>query len=349
MFGLTKKDIVNRDFVVYRMAKGISNIGYRLFSKTIVDIPYDLNRYKKEQAVFLYTGLHKSLWETTGVLSCIDFHKWPIPFTGMGDNLIRGDFFQKLSKKAGIFLVKRGKTRRDMLASSKKLKQYVTYYIAKGIDVTIFPEGTRRNVPDRGEYGSFFATAFDAVLEYEKNKDKFLAEYPELSPRHAHIIPFNVDYSLVREDFEMVGEADARPRTLKVFDFLKMVKHVGNVYISFAEPIKLADHLDKRRKELAEYARGKCLDLVKILPINVAGRALAAACEQGDLSMPAVHDSIRKTIDGLMPHKERFREFSADDPPQTILDRVAYHKKFQTINSSHISYYRLYAGYIHHL
>lgn len=349
MFGLKKEEIAHRDLLVYLWAKFVSNTGYRFFSRPHLENPYDLKKLKKENAVFLYTALHKSLWETSGVMSSIYLQKLPTPYIGMGDNLVKGKFFQKLAAKTGAFLVKRAKTRKDVLESSKKLKQYIIYYMAHGIDVSIFPEGTRRNIPDKRAYGNFFPTAFEAVLEYEKNKEKFLAEYKELSAHDVYIVPFNVDYSKVREDYELIRELDGKPHTLHILDSLKMIRHLGDLYISFGEPIKIADHLDQNRKELAVYTREKCLELVKILPINIVSWAVLNAYEIGRLDRDKILDCIRENIEKLADFKDRFRGFEPGESPGDILDKVArYEKIFRDISSIHLPFYRLYADYINH-
>lgn len=349
MFGLQKDEVVRRNILIYLWARFISNTGYRIFSRSHVENPSDLRKLKKEDAVFLYTGLHKSLWETTGVLSAIYFQKLPIPYAGMGDNLVKGKFFQNLASKAGVFLVKRAKTRRDVLQSSKKLKDYILYYMAHGTDVSIFPEGTRRNIPENGRYGSFFPTAFEAVLEYEKTKDKILAENEKLKSRNVYVVPFNVDYSKIREDFEYVKSSNSKPRTLHILDSLKMLKHIGDLYISFDTPIRISDHLDKTRKELAVYTRERCLELVKILPINIAALSILDAHAGGQLAADKILEHIAANVEKLDHLKDRFRGFKAGDSPRDILDKVArYEATFRNISGEHIPYYRLYASYINH-
>ncbi len=349
MFGLQKEEIVRRDLLVYLWAKFVSNTGYRLFSRPHLENPYDLRKLKNENTVFLYTGLHKSLWETAGVMSSIYFQKLPPPFVGMGDNLVKGKLFQKLAGKTGAFLVKRPQTRKDVLESSKKLKQYLIYYLAHGIDVSIYPEGTRRNIPDKRMYGNFFPTAFEAVLEYEKNKESILAEHKKLKPQDIYVVPFNVDYSKIREDYEMIGELEGKPHTLHILDSLKMVRHIGDLYISFGQPIKIVDHLGKTRKELAVFTREKCLELVKILPINVVSWAVLDAHEAGQLERDKILDRIRENIGKLAGFKDRFRGFELGDNPKEILDKVArYEKNFKDITAAHLPFYRLYADYINH-
>ncbi len=349
MFGLEKEEIIRRNFLVYLWARFVSNTGYRILSRSHTESAVELKKLKKENAVFLYTGLHKSLWETTGVLSSIYYQGMPIPFASMGDNLVKGKFFQTLTSKAGVFLVKRARTRRDIIKSAQKLKSYILFYMADGTDVVIFPEGTRRIISETGRHGNFFPTAFEAVLEYEKNKENILKEHQELTARDVYVVPFNVDYSKIREDFELVAQPDAKPRTLHIFDSLKMIKHIGDLYLSFGEPIKIGAHIDKNRKELAAYTREKCLELVKILPINIAARAILDAGEENRLNRDNVLTHIQKNIDKLAHLEERFRGFSAGESPLDILNKVArYEKKFRKIEAGHLPIYRLYAGYINH-
>lgn len=349
MVGLDKKEIVRRDLLVYLWAKSMSNIGYRFFARPHLENPYDLKKLKKENATFLYIGLHKSLWETSGVLTSIHFQKLPIPYIGMGDNLVKGKFFQKLAAKAGAFLVKRAQTRKGVMESSKKLKQYIIHYVAHGLDVAIFPEGTRRNIPDNRKYGDFFPTAFEAVLEYEKKKQEILAEYRGLTAHDVYVVPFNVDYSKVREDYEIIRQLDKKPHTMHILDSLKMIRHIGDLYISFGEPIKIADRLDQTRKELAVYTREKCLELVKILPINIVSWAILKAYEAGRLDRDKILDFIRENMEKLAGLKDRFRGFEPNDSPGDILDKVArYEKNFKNITSVHLPFYQLYADYINH-
>lgn len=349
MFGLQKDEVVRRNTLIYLWARFISNTGYRIFSRSHVENPVDLRKLKKENGVFLYTGLHKSLWETTGVLSSIYFQKLPIPYTGMGDNLVKGKFFQNLASKAGVFLVKRAKTRREVLQSSKKLKDYILYYMAHGTDVAIYPEGTRRNIPENGHYGNFFPTAFEAVLEYEKTKDQILAGNEKLIARDVYVVPFNVDYSKIREDFEYVKSGDSKPRTLHILDSLKMLKRIGDLYISFDNPIKISDHLDKTRKELAVYTRERCLELVKILPINIAALSILDVHAEGQITTDKVLDRIGRNLEKLENLKDRFRGFDAGENPRDILDKVArYEVTFRNIDTENIPLYRLYANYINH-
>lgn len=175
MLEIPKEELARHGLIAYRVGKYISHIGYLSLSRVKVENPYakQLRQLKKEKAVFFYIGIHRSLWETTGILSSISFQGLPIPFIGMGDNLVKGKFFQKIAHKLGIFLVKRATNRREMIESAQKLKKHLMYNLAHNNDVCIFPEGTRRGIPDRNQYGNFFLPHLMPPFPTKKSGKKF--------------------------------------------------------------------------------------------------------------------------------------------------------------------------------
>jgi len=349
---LDSKAITKRTKFVFGTAKFLGTLGYKLLAKPRVEIHEHVEQLKKEQSVFLYAGLHKSLWETSGVLVALllNIKKIQIPYVGMGDNLVRGRFFQSLAKRIGIFLIKRAKSRKEILESAKQLKEYILYFISRGLDVMVYPEGTRKSIPTQGTYGKFFPTVFEPLLEYEKNKEIIRGDNKNQLLYNTYIIPTNVDYSKIREDKELLEEYK-KPRTLHVKDSLKMIRKIRQVYISVGEPIKVADHLDKNRKQLAAYTREKCMDLVKILPINVVARAILDSVDGDRVRRDKIEENIAANIQKLSSLSERFRDFSLDEHPGDILEKVAkYETAFQTkyLDIENLPLYRMYANYIGH-
>jgi len=334
------------------IAKFLGVIGYKYLAKSVMEIHEDIPPLREKNSVFFFAGLHKSLWETTGILAglYLNLKDFDIPFAGMGDNLVRGKFFQSLAKKVGIFLIKRANSRKEILESAKQLKDITLHLISHGVDVMVFPEGTRKNIVTQGSYGQFFPTVFEALLEYEKNKDEILAENKDLNPYDAYIIPTNVDYSKIREDKEMLAD-DKKPRTLHIRDSLKMIRHISETFISTGKPIRVADHLQSTRKELAVYTREKCLELVKILPINVVSKAIIESANGDKIEIKKIQENIERTIEKLAPYSDHFRGFSKDDPPEKLMNKVAsYESNFKPkyITIDNIDFYRLYANYIGH-
>ncbi len=334
------------------IAKFLGTAGYKLWSRPHLELAADLEELKKKSAVFLYVSLHKSLWETTGIMIALHlrFKNLQIPYAGMGDNLVKGRFFQSIAKKIGVFLVKRAGSRKEILESAKKLKEYIIHFISRGLDVLIFPEGTRKSIPTQGTYGKFFPTVFEALLEYEKNKAGIVQQHQGLSAYDTYIIPTNVDYCKIREDKELLEEYK-KPRTLKLKDSFRMMQHIREAYISIGEPIKVADHLDKDRKQLAVYTREKCLNLVKILPINIVSRAILDSVEGDRVVIENIEKNIRRNIRAIAHLKDRFRGFTPDQDPAEILGQVAQYEatfKPKYISIKNKPLYRLYANYIGH-
>lgn len=341
----------DRNNWTFRFAKVVNIWGYKHLGKPHVEMPPGLKELRKQGNIFLYTGLHKSLWETTGILVVLYLNKLPLPYTGMGDNLVHGKFFQTLAKKTGVFLVKRATNSREMLESAKQLKDFIVSYIAHGMDVILFPEGTRKSIINTGEYGKFYSTAFEAVLEYEKEKTTILQENPGLMSHDTYIIPVNVDYSIIREDWEMIHTFQGKPRTLHIFDSLKMIKKVGDTYISFGEPIKTSEYMNMNRKDMAVFVRSKCLELVKVLPINIVSRAILDSVENGVINKSVIEKNIAVNIEKLLHVKERFRGFSVGEAPVEILQRVArmvscYREEHLDIKN--YQFYKFYADFISH-
>ncbi len=343
-------DCSDRRNVVFWTAKAIVMLGHRFLVRPHVEMhPELLERKRGGRAVFLYCGLHKSLWETTGVLPPLHLAGLPIPYVGMGDNLIKGRLFESLSRKIGAFFVQRPANRRQMLESARKLRGDVLSFIAHGRDVMIFPEGTRKNIPAHERYGEFFPAAFDALLEYTRNRDAICANNPGLEPYDPYVVPFNVDYTRVREASEMVAEGTAKPRTLHVFDSLSMIRSIGDTYLSYGKPMRVADHLDTNRRGLASYARERCLELVKILPVNVACRAVLEAGAAPEVAPTAFEDAVKRVVDRLRPYADRFRGFNPSAPHTEVARRAAQAlAQFREYFPDNVRILRLYAAYIAH-
>ncbi len=346
---LPEREILKRKGLIFFIARSISNWGYKNLTKAHVEFSKDILDLKEKNSVFLYSGLHRSLWETTGMLSAMDSIKLPIPLVGMGDNLIKGKLFVTLVKNASTFIVKRGNTRREIVSSAKELKRNMYSFMAYGRDVLLFPEGTRTNIPKTGKYGGFFPTSFDALLEYEKDK---VANIINITGQHrfnSYIIPFNCDYSIVREDKELVGIDNNTPRTLKVWDSLKMLKHIKDVYISFGEPFKVAENLEKNRKEIAVIIREKCLDLVKILPVNIVGKALVESLDENKYDTISVHKKIETILKRLSVFSEKFRGFPDNLTPENIYSLICKsNPDFESPSPDKRLLYKLYSDYINH-
>ncbi len=334
---------------VFFTARSLAQFGHHFLATPHVEMDEETVRLRRlDGNVYFYVGLHRSLWETSGVQVPLLYAGLPLPYVGMGDNLVKGRLFTALSKRVGTFVIHRPQTRRETLVSARKLRNDILGYLAHGLDVLVFPEGTRKCVASHGVYGDFFATAFEPLLDYERNKDAICAANPGVSPRQIYIVPFNVDYSRVREAHELVARDAARPQTLQVTDSLSMICHLRDIYVTYDRPLPVADCLAYDRKQLAVECRRRCMSLVKILPINVVCLAMLRL-DSSSFSAAALEAGVIDTVRELLPQRDRFRLFGADDPPGAIVSR-ARHKllAFERFEPEKQALYRLYAAYVRH-
>jgi 1-acyl-sn-glycerol-3-phosphate acyltransferase len=347
---LEHPDYSDRRNLAFAIAKNIVLLAHRLLARPHVELDENIVRMRRQEGVvFLYAGLHKSLWETSGALVPLYHAGLPVPYVGMGDNLVHGRFFQGLSRRIGTFLIKRPANRKELIESARKLRGDILGFVAHGLDVMVFPEGTRKSVPDRERYGDFFPAAFEPLLEYEREKQRIHKANPALKPLAAYIVPFNVDYSYVRETQELLRDEAGRPRTLHVFDSLSMIRNIGDTYLSYGKPIRVADRLAFDRKSLAAECRDRCMELVKVLPINVVSLSLLRLASASTFSKPLLAEAIRRCLNDLRPVADRFRGFSPDDPPEEIIQRARRGPlRFDRFVAENVSLYRLYAAYIRH-
>jgi 1-acyl-sn-glycerol-3-phosphate acyltransferase len=322
------------------MAVVLLRLGLRFLSRTHEEIPPQLHALQQQGYRFLYIGLHKSLWETSGVQTVLHRNHLAVPYAAMGDNLVRGRFFQAIAKRLGIFLVKRAKGRQGLLESAAALKGELKAHVKADIDVIIFPEGTRKNIPQFGRYGTFFTTVFEAALELSQEGEKVV------------LVPLNVDYSHVREDHEMLRPTEKHPRTLHILDSLNMLSHLDDIFVSFGEPIKLTVR-QWNRKDLAAHCLDACLNLIKILPINVIAWAIYSLHQKVKLDADSLYREIEANIVALAPYQNRFRGFDLQSQGQALFEQVAKKRRefkfWAEKTPDQLCLFKLYRDYIGHL
>jgi hypothetical protein len=93
----------------------------------------------------------------------------------------------------------------------------------------------------------------------------------------------------------------------------------------------------------------RCLELVKILPVNVASRAILELEPGSEVSPTALGETLRRVLDALRPYADRFRGFRPGDSHAEILRRARQARvDFRGLVAPDLRLYRLYAGYIAH-
>ncbi|MBN2399652.1 MAG: 1-acyl-sn-glycerol-3-phosphate acyltransferase [Candidatus Aminicenantes bacterium] len=332
--------VTRRSPLLYGSAVLLLRLGLRFLSRTHEEIPSSLFMMQRQGYRFLYVGLHKSLWETSGVQTVLHRNRLTVPYAAMGDNLVHGRFFQAIAKKLGIFLVKRAVGREGLLESAASLKREIQAHLRERIDVLVFPEGTRKNIPQHGRYGTFFTTVFEAALELSQEGEKVL------------LVPVNVDYSHVREDHEMLGAKERHPRTLHILDSLNMLSHLDDIFVSIGDPIVPGDR-QWNRKDLAAHCHRACLDLIKILPINIVAWAIHSLLQKNERDAGSLYREIEANIMALSPFHERFRGFGLSCQGQVLFETVAGKRKefrlWAEKKPEPLALFKLYRDYIGHL
>ena len=91
LYPVAALDVSDRRNVYYWTARTIALFGHRFLVRPHIEMDDEVVALKRRGgAVFLYCGLHKSLWETSGVLPPLYLSGLPVPYVGMGDNLVKG-------------------------------------------------------------------------------------------------------------------------------------------------------------------------------------------------------------------------------------------------------------------
>ncbi len=88
---------------------------------------------------------------------------------------------------------------------------------------------------------------------------------------------------------------------------------------------------------------------MKILPVNVASRAILQFEPGTAVSPTAFDEAMRRVIEALRPYADRFRGFRPGDAQAEIVRRAAeVQLDFHRLVPEKLRLYRLYASYIAH-
>ncbi|MCC7574048.1 1-acyl-sn-glycerol-3-phosphate acyltransferase [Candidatus Woesearchaeota archaeon] len=282
---------------------------------------------KKDCALF-FAGPHRSMWETVGIPYTITKYDGDTPFALMGNNLIKKEtgikeaILKYVIERSGIIWVEREKNPK---AAIQKIIQTTETILSKNRNIMLFPEGTRSR---DGLVKDFKPSILQGAINASKNTD-------------VYIIPINVDYSKLLEINEFAKNSGTYTFTVKDLNQWKTT-HLGEIYISFDKPILISP--DTNRKIIAYETRKKCLDLVKIQPINIVSTAITRLNQQQE---PLKKTNIEQTIEIIMkelePHQEKYRGFKEYTEPNKIIKLTK-----QEIKPELITQHQIYANYIAH-
>jgi hypothetical protein len=261
----------------------------------------------------------------------------------MGNNLLRKDkgpkerrLAEALERANVVALVERLNNKRQQ-ADRVAFDAYTR--LVRLMPLCGFPGGTRTRT---GVYPDFFPAIYQGVIDAAKDlRDPFnpINDIPE------YIIHTNIDYSKTLEVKEFVSENHdpTKPHSFSFkHDFKKFMKNPGHVYISFSEPIRVNPYDD--RKVLAKQSFEACLNLIKILPINVMSEAMVRMNPEpgSPIDNNKLYDFVDGVVYDLSHHQHKFRRITIDNPKKIVsLSRVP-------IDSRLMDMYNVYSNYISH-
>jgi hypothetical protein len=315
----------------------------------------NLIRMQREQknCVIFYDGLHRSLADVVLGPYAINilgrdmfrgnFSGGYIPTTMMGNNLVRKDkgpkerrLAEALERANIVASVERLKNKRQQ-ADRVAFDEYIR--LVNMISTLIFSGGTRSR---NGKFPDFFPASYQGAIDATKDLRN---PYNPRDDVPVYLVHFNIDYSKTLEVKEFVSESHnpAVPHTFSFKnDFKKFMKNPGHVYISLSEPIRINPYDD--RKVLAKQSLDACLDLVKILPINIMSKAMVRMNpEPGDyIDINELYAYMDTVVSDLAHHQHKFRRVTADNPKKIVSrSRVP-------VDSRLMDMYNVYSNYISH-
>jgi hypothetical protein len=128
-----------------------------------------------------------------------------------------------------------------------------------------------------------------------------------------------------------------------------MIRNIGDTYLTYGRPMPVAERLHLDRKQLAAECRERCMQLVKILPVNVVCHAMLRLDPSTPFSPARLEGAVREVIAALQPYAERFRGFTAEDAPSAIVRQARRSQlTFERLDPERLPLLRLYAAYIRH-
>ncbi len=102
-------------------------------------------------------------------------------------------------------------------------------------------------------------------------------------------------------------------------------------------------------EELAAECRERCMQLVKILPVNVVCHAMLRLDTGTPFAPARLEAAVREVVAALAPYADRFRGFSAEDAPAVLVRRARRSQlTFDRFDPERQALLRLYADYIGH-
>ncbi len=332
----------------------------------------------------LYVSSHKSLWETIGVPYATSWHGGYTPHVIIGSNLFKKRHEKLVHTEYITFKnILSGKTLRDLwrgkIVNPKKVlfselmnKLYnaitgvggvivdreknpiidsynfsnnVREILKKGNSLLLFPDGSRSRT---GHYKEFKSAGFQGVIDAIGNDVD------------VYVVPMAIDYTRIVE-LEKTSHTQSSFLTSKsayTFEF-KDIKNFmityHDIYLSFGTPIHvnlLNYKEDNFRKTFAKSALNECMNLVKILPVNIVSEAMVRTLSKYEnltyksdyfsVPMSDLYNNLHSVLSELSIHKDKFRKVDTSD-----LDKIIIESRLD-LDPRNIDSYKLYSNQIAH-
>jgi len=201
-----------------------------------------VTEYARHHPIVLMPN-HRSYFDFL-ILSWLFYHRRLVPpHIGARENMAFGPF-GFLFRRCGAFFLRRSF---DDPLYKAVFRTYIGYLVSEGFTQEFFIEGGRSRT------GKMLAPRFGMVLW---NVEAFLHS----TRRDLFFVPIAITYERLVEEGSMIEEQEGGKKTeesllglVRARKFLK--RRFGAVWVSFGEPISVADMLGPRRAELAAFDR----------------------------------------------------------------------------------------------
>ena len=341
--GIYDTDIVQppRNEKLLKIVKPIVNWISYFNSDLHVNMPPETLKFLMETYNAMIISTHKGLPET--VLSPVAFYRLGlrVPYSVIGDNLIKGKGAVSISKEIGMVFSER--TNSDIEGAVINSRSKMASVLEAGNLIALYP------TPGRSKNGltmSFQSSPFQLAI---------LLDIP--------IIPHSPGYFRYPEEHhfvERVGRTRSRQKkkkggyTVKWYDMPELVfGNKGDVYLNYGKPIIPSEYFGTKippskivecSKEFADHVRKECLYLTPITERHI----VAYAMEQPGY----IRDNVAMTLEKIEPHSNKFTfkfpgdckfgDISLDDKVDILIhnaDLQGKHQKLVLMYGNEIKHY----------
>lgn len=266
----------------------------RVYDREIDVVPEQLERLHElgKRSALVFIPSHKSNFDHLILYYLFFSHGFPPPHTAAGNNM---SFFpmSRILPGTGAYFIRRAF--QDDPVYKECLRAFITYLVQRRFHQEFFIEGGRtrsgKQLPPR--YGML-----RYIVEGVRRSDV----------DDVLFVPTSITYDQILEVGEYVRQEQGEPKERESLGFLvRMVRSLrgrdfGRVYIRFAEPIALCDHLEARRddalvvEKLAFRIANEINATARLTAVSVVCSALLSSGRQA-LTLEELSTQIQRTLE----------------------------------------------------